>query len=554
MALTLGLALAAGACQTAECADGLTTVQGTCIPPEGTCGSCGGHEFCELTLVPNQCRCAPGYEGSPCVFKGLIVDEEFLGLEDPESGDPYWDVGPTGGTVEPLAPGSKEGKRGVGTFSARAVCDAGTLTQVVTMPSYSAAQELHVVEVTYQAVGVHGMAVGFDRAWTRLPPTGSEWGTKVFCLGEAAYGAGPSGSEVLIRIAASEQLADCLGPNPGGTIRVDRFTIRPAEADECPRFGEVLNPSALPDGGSWRFETEGSVEGAIASAVGREGTSGARLFRAPGSEGRATMTTKISVPVPSSMESPALVFWWKGSPQQRFEVEAGSYVDLDDRDRQVATLVGTNIGLNEKYCLPPWTHGSVLDLSFSLTEGDLTDATELVIDDVAIVSDPDCGSDTELLDRGFESAPTSWFGASLGSIDEEVRLRTNAAAVHSGNGALELAYWTSAAHLAMETYLLVPESEDDRGPALTFYSTAPATPSAKVRGVLGRGEVVSGDVETTTDWKMNAVCLPPHWGGRWFRFQVRVDATTSPRGQIPKESIFLDDFSLGVSANCPTRQ
>ena len=439
MVLTVGLALAAGACRSAECAEDLSHVEGTCIPPGGTCGECGPHEYCEAAVVPNECRCAPGYQGDPCGFVGLIRNPDFTD----EGGDHWFEEVRKGASIDRLALGFEEGDSGVATLPGSALCAAGSWTQVVTMPSYEAAQELHVVEVIYRAEGVHELTVGFDRVWTRLPATGTDWTPKAFCLGEGAYGDGPAGSDVYVRFSASERTVDCLQGSGTGRIQMTRFDIRPAKDGECLEFGQVLNGRVLPSAGGWRFEKDDGIDGAIVPGTGVEGATGARLRREVGIDGRATMTTELSVPLPEGDQAPALRFWWEGSPQQRFEVGLGTFVDLDqnDRARQLATLVGTGSGLNPIYCLPPWTHGKVLDLTFSLTEGDLAKSTQLVVDEVEITSDPGCGTNAELLDPGFDYAPNLWSGTTLGSPSEEVNLIKD-----GGNGVLQLAYWTTQAN------------------------------------------------------------------------------------------------------------
>jgi hypothetical protein len=188
----------------------------------------------------------------------------------------------------------------------------------------------------------------------------------------------------------------------------------------------------------------------------------------------------------------------------------------------------------------------VLDLSFSLPD-DGSSAVELVIDDVAITSDSDCGNEEDLLDPGFESAPNRWPGASVSSMQETVLLQPDS--MGDGNGLLELSYENAGAELAMETYVLVPQSEDEQGPAVTFHSLSPATLSADVKWVLGLDEK-EGEVQTEITWQPNEVCLPPHWAGRWFRLQVKVESPVSPERQ---ERIWLDDFFLGTSASCPTQ-
>lgn len=544
MVLTVGLALAANACQSASCNEGLMLVDGNCIPPGGNCGACGEHEFCDVTVVPdNQCRCAPGYEGNPCVFVGLIRNPDFTD----EGGDHWFEEVRKGADIDRLAVGFEEGDRGVATLPGSALCAAGSLTQVVTMPSHDAAQELHVVEAIYRADEVHGLAVGFGRVWRRLPATGPDWvpAPETFCLGEGAYGDGPDGSDVYVRFSASEQSIDC----SKASVQMSRFDIRPAEEGECLEFGQVLNGDVLPSAGGWRFDKDDGIDAAIVPGAGIEGASGARLRREVSSGGRATMTTKMSVPLPDGDQAPALRFWWEGSPQQRFEVELGTFADFDrdDRGRQLATLVGTGSGLHHIYCLPPWTHGNVLDLSFSLTEGEPTKSSQLVVDEVEIISDANCGTNSELLDPGFDYAPNLWSGTALGSSSEEVNLIDD-----GGNGVLELAYWTTQGSPGMETYVLVPDSDENAGPALTFLSMAPKPLSSDVEWLFGRSESLSDNIKTLDEWKPNEVCLPPAWAGRWFRVQVRARPTSSEATPIEREAVWLDDFSLGPSPSCPT--
>ena len=558
MVFIAGLGLAAGACRSAQCAEGIFTVEDTCVPKGGNCGPCGDHEYCEATVVPNECRCAPGYEGSPCVFTGLIRNSEF---EEP--GDTSWfEEIVKGADVNERAIGIDEGDFGVAILPGSALCAAGSLTQIVDMPSYDAAGEHHVVEVVYQANVVHGLAVGFGRVWKRFPPTGpGKWVSKTSCLGEGAYGEGARGSGVRVRLSASEQLNDCFQApaTPKGSIEVTRFDIRPAKDDECLEFGEVRNGRALPGAGGWRFEAEDGIAGAIVEGVGENGGSGVRLRREAGTRGVATMTTELSIPLPRESEPPALRFWWEGSPQQLFEVELGTQGEPEEpevvsdelewleregrRGRQLATLVGTGAGLRHTYCLPPWAHGNVLDLSFSLTEGDPSKVAQLVIDEVEIITDAACGNNAELLDPGFDYAPKLWSGTKLGSDSAEVVLVDE-----SGNGRLELAYWGAQIDVGMETYVLVPDSSESGGPALTFSSKAPTVLSAEVEWILGRNEFPRNEIEPFDEWKENEVCLPPEWSDRWYRFQVRASGTDDSPGD--REEVWLDDFSLGTSPNC----
>ncbi|MGB8331678.1 MAG: hypothetical protein WCE62_16240 [Polyangiales bacterium] len=531
-------------CQTAICEDGLAEIDGVCS--ERKCnGPCGALQFCDTEATPPECVCAQGFSGNPCTFSGLIEDPGFT-LDVDES---PWERTP-GTTVLNTSPGDDD--IGEGALLPIAVCNAGRIFQVVEMPSLESAVPF-VAEINYRAQGVHGMAIGFDGAWTRVAPTDAAWTPTRVCLGEGTYGPSPSGGPVTVQLSASERLAECVnGSEPQGRISIDRFTITPASAGECPEPGEVLNGDAEPDGAPWKSSTEGDVTFELVEGAGREGaTPGARLVRAAGGTGRGMMWTRMSVPRSTTLESPAVRFWWRATNQEIFGVHAGTIVGLDDRGRQVDTLVGTidttvgnNSGLSRLYCLPPWTHGTVIDFGFSLPDTS-DEAVELVIGEVSLTSDERCGNDDVLFDRGFESAPIPWFGAALSSASEAVVMKGETALAHTGDGVLDLTYWTSAAEVSMETYVRIPE--DEPNPALTFYSRSPTEPSMDVRWFLGRDEEVSGPIRTIDTWQQNEeVCLPPEWAGRWFRVAVRAGPGSEPGAPITQEHVYLDDFALGT--------
>lgn len=582
--VALGLALVVGACQAAECAEGLEVVDGVC---RDDCGGCPAGQLCDTSATPNECRCPAGYEGDPCTFspEGLIKNPDF----DINSGERFWfDEGSKGANMLPLRAFASTGTVGVGLLPPDAVCKAGSLTQAVTMPSFEATGETLVAEVTYQAQNVHGLAVGFDRAWTRLRPTSAvpgsgsggtggstgvplscdepandcEVASATFCLGEAAYGLPPYESEVTVRISASERRKDCTDESaPEGRITVKRFWIRPATANECVDratgtrfgFGDVLNGTADTQGGGWRFDTDPGIAGALDPSAGSDGLGGARLFREEGATGRGSITTKMSVPIPATLRSPALSFQWQGTLGQRFDVHVGTWLGLGDPGRKVDTLVGMNATLPATYCLPPWTHGNVVDVSLSLTDEASTELAELSVDDVRIVSDTDCGDATDLLDPSFDS-DNRWFGASISSVFEQVRTETVGAPPGTADGErfLELVYGPDQADLSMETYVFVPESDEAGGPALFFHAAAPSPSAARIRWLRGLDEELSAEFEPSPAWKQFKACLPVTWAGRWYRVQIAV-GPDAWLGSVTEDHLLLDDFSLGTSADCDGR-
>lgn len=531
--------LHAGGCASATCGGALAEVNGVCVKP--SCDSpCDDNGFCDTTVTPAACTCSPGFSGDPCTFSGLIDDPDFFRSPN----DSPWG-GTQGATVENTAATPIDTGKGV--LLPGVVCNAGRLWQDVRMPSMDNAPAF-VAEIHYRARDVHGLALGLGDAWTRLPPTRDEtWAPGVrVCLGEAAYGPSPGGGSVRVQLSASERLADCLEGSATGKIEIDRFDIVPADPGECPEPGTVINSAADTDGAEWRFLQEGDVDADLVEDAGWKGTPGARLFRDAGATGRATMSTRMSVPF---VESPAVRFWWRATRQQTFDVTAGTLVDLDDRGRQVDTLVGTvntsvsnNEGVPRLYCLPPWTQGTVIEWSFSLPEQPSDEPVELVVDNLELTTEESCGTDDALLDGGFESAPRPWFGASLSSANEAVFLREDDVVAKEGSGLLELTYWTSAPGVGMETYVRVP---DEPNPALVFQSRSAREPSVEVRWFLGRSEVMSALVQTDDEWQPNEVCLPSAWAGRWFRVSVRA-AGLEPATPIAQERVYLDDFALGT--------
>ncbi len=552
----------AGGCREAACADELLELTGRCR--QAMCAvACGEHAVCDYTVDPDVCFCAPGYAGDPCTWvepePSELCTSTAAAVGDPcfrNKPDAIWD-----GNVQPTAPGSNPASTaddGEGQLRPRAVCDGDSLTQTIQMPPYEASEPL-VAEVTYQAAGVHGLAVGFDQTWTRLPPTGEAWETETFCLGEAAYGRGPTGGPIVLRLSASERLEDCEGVgSPQGTISVASFAIRrPREEEACPGPAPVLNPQANPTQRGWIFEADGSGTAAgMVSDAGNQGTSGARIFRGEGATGRPSMRTQVFVPRATTKASPALVFWWQGDNQRLFEVTIGTYVGVDDDPgRRLATLVGQGGDGTAIYCLPPWTHGAVVDLAFALVDDGNPAEVALAVDNVGIVTQEKCGDSTGLLDPSFDSAtatvPIPWAGTFLDSAAEQLVMREGELAFGGQGGALELNYDRLGASMGMETYVLVPNVEGDGNPAVAFYTNAPADPSARVEWVLGRSEVLRCDLPTGTDWQRNEVCLPREWAGRWYRVQVKVtpfeDTTDTP---IPRERVLLDEFELVESTSC----
>ena len=549
--ILVALLFFASSCAEARCADGFVETNGDCIDPNvpARCAEpCSAQEFCDGGEVPATCKCLPGYEGDPCAWVGVVDDPDFR-QEIELSG---WQNDGTVGAVI-LTDAVNSVGRGEASLDASVVCNGGGLSQELEMPPYAPGVSL-IAEIRYLSVGVGSAALGFGRAWRELPDTEGSWRDETLCLGEAAYGTGLGGGSVTVRLAASERAAGCV-EGAGGGIRVDRFEIRPGTDGQCPAPGEVVNGGANAGLAGWTFPSEGDASGGLESGVGREVTSGARLTREAHAVGRAAMVTKISVPMPDDTGFPALAFWWRGSAGELFDASIGRFENLDRPGRPVETLNGRGAGQNYLYCLPPWTYGSVLDLAFALPGNQGTEAVELVVDDFGVRTTDECSIEDELLDPGFDDAPKRWLGSRLRSVDADVLMRAESTLSRNGSeGVLELSYWSTASEIQVERYVLVPSAEDGEGPALTFYSRgSPPIEQSRAQWHLGAARERSGPIQTADTWEPNLACLPSSWAGRWYRVSLEVSSQAPPVVELGTQRIFLDDFSLGTSADCSVR-
>jgi hypothetical protein len=200
----------------------------------------------------------------------------------------------------------------------------------------------------------------------------------------------------------------------------------------------------------------------------------------------------------------------------------------------------------------------VVDLAFTaVEEGDfVANESELVVDDVRVISDPRCGDSTDVLDPSFDSAPNRWPAViQLGTAGNSVRvLNDSKRARPPGSGVLEISYASSESYIGVGTRVWVPRSEQNRGPQLVFYSNVPADPQVPVQWLLGLSGTINAELEPGGGWRPNEVCLPPEWAERWFRFGVRVNRSTEPPQTFdPPKQVLLDDFQLTTSEACPVQ-
>jgi hypothetical protein len=492
---------------------------------------------CDGDTESPSCICAPGYSGIPCTWTGVLDDP---GFENQNA----WTRSEGAEVLQNRQDTSID--PGFARVERSAACNAGAVGRTVQMPSYEVAEPL-VAEVTYRAEGLYGLALGFNRAWALLPlTTDFAWTSEPgrVCLGEAAYG-----GAVTVQLSAPDKHPSCFGEQEG-EINVDRLEIVPAEPGECPAPGEALNAAGEQDGG-WEFDTTGTAEAGLVEGVGRGGTTGIRIAR----EGTAfaAASTKLSVPSSASLKSPALRFWWNGTSGSHFLFQLGRFDGVGFGAFPLDTAKGNGSDRNFVYCLPPWTHGNVVDLIFGFATGSSTELTELVVDDIEVISDESCGSSTDLLDPGFEAGPNRIMGVTIFPLFEaSATLRNEPSLARTGDGVLELSYSNESVVMWFETWVFAPESDGVNGPAVAFWSNVPAVNELSIQSVKGRAAVEPADLRQGGGWERNEVCIFPKWSGRWFRLQLRLgDFPPRPDRRVdPPIRIYIDDLELTTSSAC----
>jgi len=91
------------------------------------------------------------------------------------------------------------------------------------------------------------------------------------------------------------------------------------------------------------------------------------------------------------------------------------------------------------------------------------DPSELLIDDVEIVSDARCGTSTDILDPGFDAGPTRAVGVTHLMPFQVATLRSEPSLSRTGDGGvLEISYFNEQAVMDYETWFSCPRATAKR--------------------------------------------------------------------------------------------
>ncbi|WP_437587068.1 hypothetical protein [Sorangium sp. So ce1000] len=511
--------------------------------PCGSLGQCDDGLRCADSVCISGCACTD--DDAPvdgeCVWQGGPRDPSF------QRADAWSTTGAA--RVSPEAPGN--GNPGAGVIGREAVCQMAGFYQRLSMPGLACAGPLVLTFAahigcgpTMDCLGPPGVGVRIDGGTSDidLMPS-SSFAPQRVCLGERAYG-GPIG--LLLGPARRSPLCD-EDTGQGFTLTFDDVAIQPAEMNECPPPGQVLNGDFEAGAAGWKATPENGVaeiEGGLGQGGGKGGRLATTLFcQVPSLEGT------VSAPLPSAaLPSPALRIWSRGSP--------GTIVDVMLSTHRLTALTGTGEAQVSHACLPRWALGMAHRLAFAFRNRNGQpcmdeNKRDFTVDDLAIVSDDRCPGDAPIFDPGFENASAgaglspTWVLNAEDPARGSARLAVDAAAAHAGDVSLSLSVQKPCREPSASTVFTVPAPEGAAGPALKFWyrtshlraATATSTPGATLPPSEG--------------WTQRTICLNPRTAGRPQHLSFKISASGACDAPLDDEALHVDDVEATTDPSCP---
>ncbi len=490
---------------------------------------CAALEVCDSAPMGRFCVCAPGYQGdgNACVFVGAPLAPGF------DDAAPWTTTG--GASLDPTAQGSDD--PGEVRWPGNSICDGSSVFQTFTMAPADRVEPL-AFEITYRGENLVFEArpqVGINEFWSRFPRR-DEFSTQAVCLGEAGYG-----GDIEFRIDATSNF--CPASDAQDELIVDRFEIVRAQdvGLECPDPGFALDGDFEGDGTAWSAIGDASV----VDGIGQDGTRGAQLRTATVCS-TAAFSGTVSLPLPSTLPSQALRFYWGGT--------AGRALQVFVADGFVAELVAggpSGSASTSTVCLPPHTRGLARSLTFSLpvTLGmcGSPDVRDFVVDSVQVTLEPACGDDPYVLDGDFElggsALPTSWRFSGVG---ERGSVGIADGVAQSGNASLRFTAQQQGAFVSARTTVVVPKPDSTGGPAIKYFYQLGNNPETTLESRPGNGpldENTSGFVEET-------VCLDAELATQPLELTFTMQRSGPPGVPFPEEQGFIDNVRLTTDASC----
>jgi hypothetical protein len=488
------------------CATGFRLDAGQCVPD---CGDCGGHAYCDGTLMVPACACVTGYGngGSGCVWVG--GGENGGGLLDGTFDDPsVWTT-----RLATVASGRA-------TFVNTLVngqCELGAIEQTFQMPALADAEPL-ALDLTVSTscsstdpAACPALQLEIDDKVTRVEVPGGGGATKTLtvCLGDAAFG-----GEVRLRVRPS--LAKESFQTPGSFDcmsdawpALEALRIRVADAAEC-AFDEGIPNGLFDDGAGWGLQSASIAGGKLTVQSG------------------GSATARIVVPAPLRVASPALRLNPDASSFGGLRVALGGLIF-----GQASWSMGSSSPI--VLCLPDWAHGTGQEIGLSAANADST------LEGLAIVSDPRCADGN--LDSGFERTFSdgslfgngSWLDAATGQgfvVSDSA---------HSGSRCLRL---TSYATI-LRAVVRVPERQPGFDPAFSFWERVTGSVGAEtlLYPFLDPGTRIAVSSQA---WLRSLTCLDRAWAGQVTPVTVLPGIVSGTGGTVE-----LDDLEPVLTDTCP---
>jgi len=509
---------------------------------------CGEFEVCDTTSTPGRiCACAAAYEdaGGGCFFAGAPGDQGF------QAPDVWSTTHSVRAVIDPNAAGSID--TGVASLTPDGVCVFDSIFQTFTMPPRDRS-EIFAVDVSYfteiVAAGFDslGPVLLIDGGWNTLPQQQGGFTNNTFCLGERGYG-----GDVEFRIGPANESFSC-DSTPGSFLRFDRFAVRRALAGECPDdVGETINGDMEANNG-WTFAVAGGGTADYADNVGAGNSRGIRITRST-TASSASATSKISLPMDTSVPNSAIEFFSAGTASGVFEVRLGG--------QPVSRLTPTGA---RRVCVPEWAKGTVQDITFALTQvmntGPPINRSETIdLDAVSVVSDAGCGADATLYDNDFETffdspglAP-GW-AVTIGGVngtEAPATILNDPSSAHAGNGSLRLTATNVCNSATARRDIFVPESDGAAGPAIKAFVNIPSAPTG--RGGIRFYRLPFRSVEVNAPegagYQQVIMCIPPKHIGRRLTIEAFASGGGGGCGNIAGENTFVDDLEVTTDPTCP---
>jgi hypothetical protein len=484
----------------------------------------GVHTVCGAHGGSHTCDCAAGYglSGGACAFSGLVADPGFQTTTT-------WT---TTGSIDPLF--MQAGMIEPGRVALVALQRA---SQTITMPKRTRAEPLVLVVSSLRHTLNDRPSVGIGKFWIDTTSTAGYTATRT-CLGAAQYAPESTvgaGAPVTLQVMPTQSAFE---------LDVDRVDIVPAMAGECTTPGPVANGDAEGNG-NWTFQSlptngpDGTAAGFVAG-VGANGSRGAQLHVTFGCDEAKLSLAISSLPV-EEMPSTALVFW--------LDADIGEPVTFAGA-LAPGQRIGTGAGAMQSACIPATARGMPATIAATIAGQNafcmMSSVFTATFDNVALTSDPACGSDPDLPDPGFESQYLP-FGVFISPMYSSAYV--DATVAHTGTASLRLgATNTCNSSVGWATSVVPPASTTGAGPALEFYYRAAPINHFKL-AVQATGAAATLVQDGT--WRRGVACFDPQLAGRAQRVTFELVDAMGTCLLMGEEVAHVDDLALVTDPSCP---